>query len=136
MQVRVQYQVSHTFICKHTENSILREHVEFVDVRWFFILVRIGKRIHRISIFRGSSYWTILLHLCYCIRNGETIMQIKIKKGFREFTINDWRQPARDGIPLLNVGLLAGIFSTSPYLMEWIRGVESSRYEFLKTVIH
>ncbi|KYN40825.1 hypothetical protein ALC56_04715, partial [Trachymyrmex septentrionalis] len=44
--------------------------------------------------------------------------------------------PARDDIPLLNVGLLAGIFSTSPYVMKGIRGVVSSGCEFLKKAIY
>jgi hypothetical protein len=39
-------------------------------------------------------------------------------------TIND-RRSARDGIPLLNVASLAGIFPASPHVMKRIRGVPS-----------
>lgn len=53
------------------------------------------------------------------------------EKISRNSTIND-RRPARDDIPLLNVGLLAGIFSTSPYVMDRIRGVVPSGCKFLK----
>lgn len=56
------------------------------------------------------------------------------EKVSRISTIND-RRPARDDIPLLNVGLLAGIFSTSSYVMDRIRGVVPSGCEFLKKAI-
>lgn len=64
------------------------------------------------------------------------MVEMKIEKGLRGIpTINN-RRPARDDIPLLNVGLVAGIFSTSSYVMERIRGVVSSGCEFLKKVIY
>jgi len=108
----------------------------FVDVRWSLIYKGLGKRTEDRDYLELSITKTIYCFIYIALRTkGKSDINRNKEKVSRNSTIND-RRPARDDILLLNVGLLAGIFSTSPYVMERIRGVVSSGCEFLKKGIY